>query len=161
MIRRAANKAVTAMTKVFGAFLLLLVSFGISTAEAGFRSPESLVRNVYAYYGNRSSELSSGLPRDLATARQFFDQSLRTAWSTSRGQPYDFLVQSPTWKLGAVAISILRKQFDKTYVAVAFDNNGRAVTLNFILVNGPDGWVITDVESPQDSLRAFLVQYKK
>jgi len=38
---------------------------------------------------------------------------------------------------------------------------GRAVTLNFILVNGPDGWVIADVESPQDSLRMFLAQYGK
>jgi hypothetical protein len=148
------------MTKVFGTLLVVLAGLGVSTAEAGFRSPESLVRNVYAYYGDRSSELSSGLPRDPATARQFFDQGLRAAWSTSKGQPYDFMVQSPAWKLGAVAISILRKQFDKTYVAVAFDNNGRAVTLNFILVNGPDGWVIADVESPHDSLRAFLVQYR-
>jgi hypothetical protein len=148
------------MAGIPGAFLVLLAGLGISAAEAGFRSPESLVRNVYAYYGDRSSELSSGLPRDAATARQFFDQSLRAAWSTSKDQPYDFLVQSPTWKLGAVAISILRRQFDKTYVAVAFDNNGRAVTLNFIVVNGPNGWVITDVESPHDSLRAFLVQYR-
>ena len=62
-------------------------------------------------------------------------------------------MQSATWKIGAVSISILRKQFDKTYVAVAFDNKGRAITLNFILVNGPDGWVISDVESPHDSLR--------
>jgi hypothetical protein len=72
----------------------------------------------------------------------------------------DFFVQSPTWKLGAVAISILRRQYDKTYIAAAFDNNGHAVTLNFVLVNGPDGWVITDVESPRDSLRMFLAQYK-
>ena len=148
------------MAGIQGAFLVLLAGLGISAAEAGFRSPESLVRNVYAYYGDRSSELSSGLPREAATARQFFDQSLRAAWSASKDQPYDFMVQSPTWKLGAVAISILRRQFDKTYVAVAFDNNGRAVTLNFILVNGPEGWVITDVQSPHDSLRAFLVQYK-
>jgi hypothetical protein len=49
--------------------------------------------------------------------------------------------------------------FDKTYVAVAFDNNGRAVTLNFIVVNGPGGWVISDVESPHDSLRMFLAQH--
>jgi hypothetical protein len=77
-----------------------------------------------------------------------------------RHQPYDFLVQGAAWKIGAVSISILRKQFDKTYVAVAFDNNGRAVTLNFILVNGPEGWVITDVESPHDSLRMFLAQYR-
>jgi hypothetical protein len=148
------------MAKVVGALLVLLAGLDLQAVQAGFRSPESLVRNVYAYYGDRSSDLSSGLPRDPATARQFFDQSLRGAWSSLKDQPYDFLVQSPTWKLGAVSISILRKQFDKTYVAVAFDNNGRAVTLNFIVVNGPDGWVISDVESPHDSLRMFLAQYK-
>jgi hypothetical protein len=148
------------MTKIFGTILVVLTGLGVSPVEAGFRSPESLVRNVYAYYGDRSSDLSSGLPRDTATASRFFDQSLRSAWSSPKDQPYDFLVQSPTWKLGAISISILRKQFDKTYVAVAFDNNGRAVTLNFIVVDGPDGWVIIDVESPHDSLRMFLAQYR-
>jgi hypothetical protein len=152
-----ANKAV-AMTRLLVAILFLL-GFGLSTAKAGFRSPESLVRNVYAYYGDRSSDLSSGLPRDSATADQFFDRSLQGAWVSQKQPPYDFLVQSPTWKLGAISISILRRQFDKTYVAVAFDNNGRAITLNFILVDGPDGWVIADVESPHDSLRMFLAQY--
>jgi hypothetical protein len=146
------------VAKLFGILLFLLA--GISTANAGFRSPESLVRNVYAYYGDRSSDLSNGLPRDTATANQFFDSSLRGEWSFRNHQPYDFLVQSPTWRLGAVSISVLRRQFDKTYVAVAFDNQGRAVTLNFIVVNGPDGWVISDVESPHDSLRAFLAQYQ-
>jgi hypothetical protein len=146
------------MTRLFGAVLILLA--GVSAPQAGFRSPESLVRNLYAYYGDRSSELSSGLPRDTATAREFFDPSMRGAWNRSKIEPYDFFVQSPTWKLGAVAISILRRQYDKTYVAAAFDNHGRAVTLNFILVDGPDGWVITDVESPHDSLRMFLAQYQ-
>jgi len=84
----------------------------------------------------------------------------RAAWISLKNKPYDFLVQSTTWKLGAISISILRKQFDKTYVAVAFDNNGRAVTLNFIAVNGPDGWVIADVESPHDSSRMFLSHYR-
>jgi hypothetical protein len=147
------------MTKIFGAFLALLAGLGASTAGAGFRSPESLVRNVYAYYGDRSSDLSNGLPRDSATARQFFDPSLQAAWISLKKEPYDFLVQSAVWKLGAVSISILRKQFDRTYVAVAFGNNGRAVTLNFIVVNGPGGWVISDVESPHDSLRMFLAQH--
>ena len=156
----SANKAEAAMSKVFGTVLVLLAGLGVSIAEAGFRSPESLVRNVYAHYGDRSSDLSSGLPRDPATARQFFDPSLRKAWGSLRNEPYDFLVQSAAWKLGAVSISILRKQFDKTYVAVAFDNQGRAVTLNFIVVNGPDGWVISDVESPHDSLRMFLAQHR-
>jgi hypothetical protein len=71
-----------------------------------------------------------------------------------------FLVQSTRWKLSAISIAILRKQFDNTHVTAAFDDQGRAVTLNFILVNGPDGWVIRDVESPHDSLRMFLAQYR-
>jgi hypothetical protein len=160
MISRAANKAEAAMVKFWGAFLVVLTGLGVAAAHAGFRSPESLVRNVYAYYGDRSSDLSSGLPHDPATAAKFFDSPLRAAWISLKKQPYDFLVQSPTWKIGSVSISILRRQFDKTYVAVGFDNNGRAVTLNFILVNGPDGWVISDVESPHDSLRMFLAQYR-
>jgi hypothetical protein len=148
------------MPRIFKTLLVLLIGSGASDAEAGFRSPESLVRNVYAHYGKGAPDLSNGLPRDDATARQFFDPSLRPLWRAIKSEPYDFLVQSPTWKLGAVTISILRRQFDKTYVAVAFENNGRAVTLNFILVNGPEGWLITDVESPHDSLRMFLDQFK-
>lgn len=138
----------------------LFAGLWLAAAEAGFRTPESLVRNVYAYYGEGAPELSKGLPRDDATARQFFDPSLRTAWSAPRTEPYDFLVQSPSWKLGPVAIAILRRQYDKTYVAANFDNHGRPVTLNFVLVNGPEGWLITDVESPHDSLRMFLEQFR-
>jgi len=140
---------------------VLLAGLAAVPADAGFRSPESLIRNVYAHYGNGAAELSNGLPRDPETARQFFDPTLRNAWTAPRDQPYDFLVQSPTWKLGPVSIAILRKQFDKTYVAVSFGNHGRAVTLNFIVVNGPDGWLISDVESPHDSLRMFLAQFRR
>jgi hypothetical protein len=131
-----------------------------TSAEAGFRSPESLVRNVYAHYGRGVPELSQGLPRTPETARQYFDASLRNAWVSAKSAPYDFLVQSPNWKLGPVSISILRRQYDKTYVAVGFDNSGRAIKLNFILVNGREGWQILDVESPHDSLHLFLEQFR-
>jgi hypothetical protein len=147
------------MRSLFGAFLAVLCG-SAGPAEAGFRSPESLVRNVYAHYGSGAPELSQGLPRSPETARQFFDPSLRRAWLSLNSAPYDFLVQSPSWKLGAISISILRRQFDKTYVAVSFDNHGRQVKLNFILVNGPEGWLISDVETPYDSLRMFLEQFK-
>ena len=146
------------MRRAFAAILVLLGD--PAAADAGFRTPESLVRNVYAYYGDGAPDFSRGLPRDDETARKFFDTSLRTAWTAPRREPYDFLVQGTSWKLGAISIAILRKQFDKTYVNVAFDNQGRTVTLNFILVNDRDGWVITDIESPHDSLRAFLEQFK-
>ena len=139
----------------------LLAGLWLAAADAGFRTPESLVRNVYAHYGEGAPELSKGLPRDAASARQFFDPSLRKAWSAPRVEPYDFLVQSPSWKLGPVAIAVVRRQYDKTYVAANFDNRGRKVTLNFVLVNGPEGWLITDVESPHDSLRMFLEQFRK
>ncbi len=50
---------------------------------------------------------------------------MRNAWTAPHDQPYDFLVQSPTWKLGAVSTAILRRQFDKTYVVVTFNNGSR------------------------------------
>jgi hypothetical protein len=140
--------------------VLLLSALGAPPAEAGFRSPESLVRNVYAHYGRGAPELSRGLPRDEDTAKNFFDPSLRVPWTEVKNEPYDFLVQSPTWQLSGLSISILRKQYDSTYVAVAFQNQGRPVTLNFILVNSPEGWLISDVESPHDSLRMFLEQFR-
>jgi hypothetical protein len=148
------------MAKFFTPILILVAGLAASPLEAGFRSPESLVRNVYAYYGNGSAGLSSGLPHDLETAWQFFDESLQNGWASSR-PPYDFLVQSTSWNLGAVSVAVTRRQFDKTDVAVAFRNNGRAISLNFVVVNGPDGWVIIDVESPYDSLRSFMAQYRK
>ena len=129
-------------------------------AEAGFQSPESVVRNVYAFYGNGSDDFSRGLPRDEATARNFFDDSLQRTWTSIRPPPYDFFVQSPSWKLGALSIAITLKQFDRTYVAASFTNDGKPVTLNFIVVKRPDGWLIYDVETAHDSLRMFLRQLK-
>jgi hypothetical protein len=146
--------------KLLPAGLILLAGLAASPAAAGFRSPESLVRNVYAHYGRGAPEFSRGLPRDEDTAKNFFDPGLRLAWLQVKNEPYDFLVQSPTWQLSGLSISILRKQYDKTYVAVTFNNQGRPVTLNFILVNSPEGWLITDVESPHDSLRMFLEQFR-
>ena len=65
----------------------LLAGLWLAAADAGFRTPESLVRNVYAHYGDGAPELSKGLPRDTASARQFFDPSLRKAWSAPRVEP--------------------------------------------------------------------------
>ena len=148
------------MLRRFPASLIVLAALGAPPAGAGFRSPESLVRNVYAHYGRGTPEFSQGLPRDTETARNFFDPSLRLAWLEVKNEPYDFLVQGPTWELSGLSITIQRKQYDKTYVTVAFSNEGRPVSLNFILVNSPEGWLITDVESPHDSLRMFLDQFK-
>ena len=148
------------MNRILAILIAVLAGLCSLPAVAGFRTPESLVRNVYAYYGKGAPNLSLGLPHDEATAQKFFDPTLRSAWLAPRAQLYDFMVQSPTWQLGPVAISILRKQFDKTYVTANFDNEGRSVTLNFVLVQGRDGWVITDVESPHDSLRQFLEQFR-
>lgn len=163
MIRIGADKAShmrSAMAKFVLTILVLYAGFGVMPLEAGFRSPESLIRNVYAYYGRGSPGFSDGLPHDSDTARRFFDSGLQANWASSKGLPYDFFVQGTSWKLGAVSTTIFFRQYDKTYVIVDFSNDGRAVLLNFVVVNGPDGWVITDVESPHDSLRMFLAQHR-
>jgi hypothetical protein len=150
----------TASVKFVLTIFALYVGLGAMPLEAGFRSPESLIRNVYAYYGQGSPGFSDGLPHDSDTARRFFDSDLQTGWASPKGLPYDFFVQGTSWKLGAVSTTIFFRKYDKSYVIVDFSNDGRAVTLNFIVVNGPDGWVITDVESPHDSLRMFLAQHR-
>jgi hypothetical protein len=160
MINWAPNERETSVLRLFLAGVILLAALGAPPAGAGFRSPESLVRNVYAHYGRGAPEFSRGLPRDEDTANNFFDPSLRLAWTQVKDEPYDFLVQSPSWQLTGLSISILRRQYDKTYVAVAFSNQGRPVTLNFVLVNSREGWLIADVESPHDSLRMFLEQFR-
>src|ERR1043166_1837933 len=104
--------------KILAGFSLVAAALGAATADAGFRTPESLIRNVYAYYGKGSPAFSNGLPHDEDAARQFFDSSLRAAWSAPHDAPYDFLVQSPTWRLGPISIAVLRRQFDKTDVTV-------------------------------------------
>jgi hypothetical protein len=60
------------MAKFVLAILMLCVGFGVMPLAAGFRSPESLVRNVYAYYGKGSPGFSGGLPHDSGTASRFF-----------------------------------------------------------------------------------------
>src|SRR5258708_35191901 len=120
MIRIGADKAShmrSAMAKFVLTILMLYVGFEVMPLEAGFRSPESLVRNVYAHYGQGSPGFSGGLPHDSNTASQFFDQGLRQAWASAKNLPYDFLVQSKSWKLSGIATNIIRRQYDKTYVA--------------------------------------------
>lgn len=129
-------------------------------AHAGFQSPESLVRNVYAWYGESSPGYAGGMPRDGETARQFFDPALLRLWLAATAVPYDFFVQGKTWKISALSIAILRKEFDRTYVAVNFNNRDKKVALNFIVVKDRDGWLISDVETPHDSLRLFLSQFR-
>ena len=133
---------------------------GSFPALAGFRTPQSLVQNLYAYYGEGSPDLSHGLPRDEITARRFFQPALARAWMDDGPRPFDFVVQATSWKIGAVAITGTIKQFDRTYVRVAFVNQDKPVALNIVIVRDDDGWLISDIESTQDSLTGFLGRLK-
>jgi hypothetical protein len=142
---------------------MLLAAAGLLCPQAalgGFRTPQSLVQNLYAWYGEGSPDHSHGLPRDEETAWRFFQPGLARAWLDETPRPFDFLVQATAWKLGAVAITGTIKQFDRTYVRVAFMNQGKPVALNLVIINGDDGWVISDVESTYDSLTGFLARLK-
>ena len=136
--------------------ICLLGAIAPSNALAGFRSPQSLVQNLYAWYGSGSPDYSQGLPRDEDTARRFFQPALARAWLDPSPRPFDFLVQATSWKIGPVQITGTIKQFDRTYVRVAFVNHGKPVALNIVIVSGDDGWLISDVESTHDSLVGFL-----
>ncbi len=139
----------------------LALFLGAVSAAAGVQIAGIAGPHVYAI----TAAAPPNCPRACRTTPRprpkFFDPSLRSAWMAPRREPYDFLVQG--FQLEA------RRHLDRGtaqavrrghYLDVAFSNQGRAVRLNFIVVNGPDGWVISDIESPHDSLRAFLVQHR-
>ena len=140
--------------------LVTAAAFVPSIASAGFRTPQSLVQNLYAWYGDGSPDYSHGLPHDEATARQFFHPSLVRGWVELTPQPFDFLVQATSWKIGPVAITGTIRQFDRTYVRVVFTNRDRPVALNIVIQESDDGWVISDVESTHDSLVGFLFRLR-
>jgi hypothetical protein len=148
-----------ALMKHSAPIAILLAAVGLCWAQpaaAGFRTPQSLVQNLYAYYGEGSPDFSHGLPRDETTARRFFQPALARAWMDDGPRPFDFVVQATSWKIGAVAITGTIKQFDRTYVRIAFVNQDKPVALNIVIVRDDDGWLIGDIESTQDSLTSFL-----
>lgn len=144
----------------FALALVIAAAFVPSIASAGFRTPQSLVQNLYAWYGDGSPDYSHGLPHDETTARQFFHPSLVRGWVELTPLPFDFLVQATSWKIGPVAITGTIRQFDRTYVRVVFRNRDRPVALNIVVQESDDGWVISDVESAHDSLVAFLFRLR-
>ena len=144
----------------FAIGLALAAALVPSHVAAGFRTPQSLVQNLYAYYGGGSPDYSHGLPRDETTARRFFQPAVARAWMDDAPRPFDFLVQATSWAIGAVAITGTIKQFDRTYVHVAFVNHDNPVALNIVIVNDGEGWVISDIESTHDSLTSFLARLR-
>jgi hypothetical protein len=142
------------------AMLAAAMGFGASRTEAGFRSEQSLVQNLFAYYGRGSGEYSAGLPRDAATARQFFHPALARLWLDPSPRPFDFIVQATSWKIGPVAITGTIRHYDRTYLRVAFQNRDKPIVLDLVIVKDDDGWVIADIDSSYDSLAAFLTRIR-
>jgi hypothetical protein len=162
MIRIGADKAShmrTAMAKFILTILMLYAGFGVLPLEAG-----SVRRN--RWFGMSTPITDRDRPVSPMSASRFrCGAPILRSQAASRldfveATSLRFLHSGYVLEAWPRLTAILRKQYDKTYVAVAFNNNGRAVTLNFIVVNGPDGWVIADVESPHDSLRMFLTQHR-
>jgi hypothetical protein len=54
VVRASANIAYSIIAKYFAPIFTLVAGLAAAPLEAGFRSPESLVRNVYAYDGSES-----------------------------------------------------------------------------------------------------------
>ena len=149
--------------KISALIAMLLAGFGMlcpQAASAGFRTPQSLVQNLYAWHGDGSPDYSHGLPHDEATARQFFHPSLARGLVDLAPQPFDFLVQATSWSIGPVVITGTIRQFDRTYVRVVFANRDRPVALNIVIRESDDGWLISDIESAHDSLVGFLFRLR-
>jgi hypothetical protein len=154
-------------TAAISAALVALAVAGPTPADAGFKTPESLIQNLYAFYGDRSSELSSGFPRDPAIYRAFYSRELEQLALAAKPVQHDFFIQDWTWK-SPLIVRTVRTSKDgliddlvfrpgsPEYLSVVFRNMDRHVYLMFELVRGADGWRIGDVIGKSGSYRNFL-----
>ena len=144
--------------------LRLFQGYVLNRSKADLRREAVGLTEVFAQQAITAND-TGALPRiarqlERATGDQLFYVGVSPVPGKNVG--LELLPQSTVdWRSGrTITFEFTPPRANKTYVAVAFDNSGRAITLNFIVVNGPDGWVIADVESPHDSLRMFLAQYR-
>jgi len=104
-----------AMRRLFGAILVLLAVSASTTAEADSVRRKSLVRNVYGYYGDRTSDLSSGLRATPSRRSTVFSTRACGRHGIVRSICRTiFLSRVRTGSSARVSISILRRQFDRT-----------------------------------------------
>ena len=125
-------------------------------ALAQFKTPEAAVQGLYAIYTKPDSVGFSD--RD---APRFFDAGLQRLWRAAKHQDADFFIQGQDFELKDVKVAPASISGDKAEAIVTFRNFGQPSRITYSLVQGKDGWRITDARSGSETLRTALKRASK
>lgn len=122
-----------------------------SPALAQFKTPEAAVESLYATYTKPGSDGFSD--RD---APRFMDAPLLKLWRAAKNKDSDFFIQGQDFEVKDVKVLPAAISGDKAETAVTFRNFGKPMRLTYTLVQGKDGWRISDARSGKETLRGTL-----
>ncbi len=120
-------------------------------ALAQFKTPEAAVQGLYALY-----EKSNSVGFSDRDAPRYFDAALQKLWRAAKFQGADFFIQGQDFEVKDVKVLPAAISGDKAETAVTFRNFGKPMRLTYTLVQGKDGWRISDARSGKETLRGTL-----
>ncbi len=144
------------MKSVIAALALVVAIVVSAPASAQFKTPEAAVQGLYAIYAKPDSVGFSD--RD---APRYFDAALLRMWRAAKFQDADFFIQGQDFEIKDVKVAPASISGDKAEATVTFRNFGEPSRITYILVQGKDGWRITDARSDSETLRTALKRASK
>jgi hypothetical protein len=137
---------------------LTAVAFAIllGTAQAQFKTPEAAVEALYTIYTKPNSDGFSD--RD---APRYFDAALLKLWRAAKFKDSDFFIQGQDFEVKDVKVTPASVNGDKAEAIASFRNFGEPMRITYVLLQGKDGWRITDARSKSETLRAELRKASK
>ncbi len=155
MFRRAAARALP----------LAVFAIAAVTAEAGERTPEDMLRGLYAQYDGHAHghdahrvDVKAMMTPQLAHA---YARVTRAVAGDAPPLDWDIFVNGQDYDVQHLNLSTAQAGKGET-VTAAFDNLGQPVTVIYAFAHTPGGWRIDDIRYPPDrtfpkgfSLQAF------
>jgi hypothetical protein len=124
-------------------------------AQAQGKPPEETIKAIYAFYNGADSK---GFPGDAKTAARFFEPGLARLWTRAKNIDADFFIQGQDFELGPVTTGAARVQGKRAFVPVSFTNFKKPVSLEFEMIEGPEGWRVYNVKAGKATLRDSLAK---
>jgi hypothetical protein len=144
------------LKSVFALLTLLVAAVVSGPAFAQFKTPEAAVQGLYAIYTKQGSDGFSD--RD---APRYFDTALLKLWRAAKFKDSDFFIQGQDFEIKDVKVAPASVTADKAEAIASFRNFGEPMRITYMLVQGKDGWRITDARSGKETLRAELQRASK
>ena len=145
-------------------FVSIILSLGVSRADAGDKSAQDFLTEIYSAYKGQNTK-GVALDSHRALARTFTPALVKLIEADAKaakkrgdvpsldGDPF---IDAQDWEIADFAIDVKDVAPNKALGTVTFKNAGEDKTIALDLVKLKDGWRIDEIRAPSGSLRALF-----